>query len=154
MNTREYERLKRQFLQKRDARISQAEADYRRDTEALEIVWKAAREQQGHPAEVPASTKEPRAPAGRSTGIRKAIRDAYSEYTSDFNTDQVYDKVKLVYPDVKRQTVADALLRMATKGEIEPVTRGRGRRPAVYRPIRREGEQPAPVNQESEGLPM
>jgi hypothetical protein len=157
MKLREYERLARQFLQKRDARIAYAESEYKRETEALEIVWKSAREDQDQPIDVlasPVTIKEPHAVQGRSTGIRKAIRDAIAEHAGDFNTVQIFEKVKESYSDVKRQTVADSLFRMADSGEIEGVTAGVGRRPAVYRQKKQEGAVLEPVVHESEGAPM
>jgi hypothetical protein len=159
MKLREYERLKRLYVQKRDALFAQAEAEYRRNVDALEIVWDSARELQDSQVVVAhsaAKVTEPHATTGRSTGVRKAIRDAISEHAGDFNTEQIFEKVKETFPDVKRQTVADALFRMANKdkGEIEVVTPGVGRRPAVYRHRKHEGPVLEPVAHESEGMPM
>jgi pyruvate dehydrogenase complex dehydrogenase (E1) component len=169
MKRREYEQLKRQFKAERDAKVAAAEADYQRDVDALERIWaRTGGKQESAPQiepSIPAIQPEiqsHRPVRTRRLGIRKAIREAISALGTDqFNTDSIIEKVKVAHPDVKRQTVTDALFRMAEgeDAELETVIPGKGRRQAVYRIRRRiQGTQPKTLENEairsSEELPM
>lgn len=138
MDARTREKLKRQFAQKRQARIDAAEADYKKDMEALDRIWASL-----HGGSEEALTLPPPVPSvevrsshkPRLTGIRKAILDAAATIESGraFSTDVVFDIVQRAIPDVSRQAVTDALFRMSKDGLIETVTPGKGRRPAMYK---------------------
>lgn len=172
MKRREYEQLKRQFKSERDAKIAAAEAEYVKAIEAADLIWSrtGGKQERETPAVIEAEYSIVRAPAivqaapnrKRRLGIRKAIREAISELNSDqFNTDSIIEKVKVAHPDVKRQTVTDALFRMAEgeDAELTTVVPGKGRRQAVYRVRRRiQDTQAETLENEavkpSESLPM
>lgn len=137
MDARLYERMKRQYAQRRAAELAAVEDEYKRLMSALETLWTDAQKQQVNPASAsPAASPKPHSSGGirgRVTGVRSAIRRAIVGMTSDFDADPIYDKVKIEYPDVERRAVTDALFRMAQVGELEAVVAGKGRRKAIYR---------------------
>jgi len=119
MNLREYQRLK-----------AEAEAEYRRKLEAIEMVWKLSG----------GDSKNGSNPLETSIGkgsLQQAIRYALQQITSEFTLREVEQQMKIHDPvfaaKVKRPSISGALKRMADDKEIVVVAAGSGKRASRYR---------------------
>jgi hypothetical protein len=119
MNLREYQRLK-----------TEAEAEYRRKLEAIEMVWKLSG----------GDSKNGSSPHETSIGkgsLQQAIRYAIPYLTGEFTLREVEQQMKVHDPvfaaKVKRPSISGALKRMADDKEIVVVAAGSGKRASKYR---------------------
>ncbi len=119
MNLREYQRLK-----------TEAEAEYRRKLEAIEMVWKLSG----------GDTKNGSNSQATSIGkgsLQQAIRYALQQMSGEFTLREVEQQMKIHDPvfaaKVKRPSISGTLKRLADDREIVVVAPGSGKRASKYR---------------------
>ena len=125
MNLREYQGLK-----------AEAEAEYRRKLEAIEMVWKLS----GGPGLIAAKNGLKSDENGFSKGaLQEAARHAYKLISGEFTHRDVFNKIAATEPAFaelikdKMPSLSGALKRMADDKELVLVEAGRGKRASKYR---------------------
>jgi hypothetical protein len=119
MKENEYLKLKRQI-----------QAEYQKKLDALEMVWKMAKEE----------TKKEWAGKGKADGhgeLLKAVQDSIAAFTGDFNVRDVEEKMKEMHPSIasrtKRSSISTVLKRLADNHDIAQIEKGTGRAASKYR---------------------
>jgi hypothetical protein len=129
MNEREYLKLKTEFAAKRNARIDAAEADFKREMDALEIVRAACQdgEKRHELSEITQSRMV-------ITDLVKAVLpDLGDEFTS-FDIERAIEKK---FPEAKgtykRNSLSGTISRLTKRQVIEVVKKGSGPEGNIYR---------------------
>jgi hypothetical protein len=122
MNLREYERLK-----------AKAQADYRRQLEAIETVWKMS-------GGIVENGAKPQQTNGIEKGsYQRVIRIALDTVPKEFTVRDVFNAIKVSNPDFaesikdKIPSLSGALKRMEKDKELVLIETGSGKRPSKYR---------------------
>lgn len=140
---------------------AQLEADYKRDSEAIDRVLamlqrksgvspSAATQQQLIPASVPVPKSKPEANNGtertpRVRGVLKATRELLSQLPSTFTSSEVREKLEEANPKfaggkIKMDSLRGVLKLLSSEGLIKPVKEASGPNPAVYERVGRKSE--------------
>jgi len=114
MNYEEYAKLKEEL-----------EAEFKKKMEALEMVWKMCQKSTGT-----AELKNNNRAYGH---IAVAIRKVLETTTVDFSVDYIMDALKAHDIKVGRLVITNTLHRLARRGELEVVQKGKGRIASIYR---------------------
>lgn len=121
MKHEEYEKLKQQF-----------KAEYEKKLEALEIVYRASREQD--PIASPA-WEPSKAPNGSGT-LAGAIKDVLPLLSDPFDINDVIALVEEKHPEIKRPinptSVSGGLRQLHKRGVLKVIEPGRGTKPTIY----------------------
>ncbi len=113
MNEREYQRLR--------ARI---EREYREKLQALDTVWKMARQE----------TAKASANGAAKGALLEGVRYVVPTLNGDFTLRDVERAMRTAGLTVpKRASLSSALKRLAEGGELETVQPGKGKRASIYR---------------------
>jgi hypothetical protein len=125
MNYREYQRLK-----------ADAEAEYHRKIEAIEMVWKLS----GGDAITPTIKDENTNGNGLIRGsLQQAVRQAYKLEPGEFTHRDLFNRIAVLDPAFaskikdKLASVSGCLKRMVNEKELLLVEAGKGKRPSKYR---------------------
>lgn len=125
MNYKEYGRLK-----------ADAEAEYRRKIEAIEMVWKLSG---GDAAPVPSRNGRGNTDGLTRGSLQEAVRKAYRLCVGEFTHRDVYSQIAVIDAEFaakikdKLASVSGCLMRMVEDQELVLVEAGRGKRPSKYR---------------------
>ena len=84
--------------------------------------------------------------------LTREVKDIVAQFTDDFSIKDVWDSLMTRTPDldkqVRKSSVSSVLRRLAKEGQLEEISKGKGKRPTVYRSSQETGanqQQPGPL---------
>lgn len=129
-----YDRLKKQARETRDAKIAAAKAECAKALEALELVRRMD-EGVGKNGRAGTSGRESSQRIARGV-LSRHIEEALSSVSASFTTQHIINVIVVAHPElvgvIPKPSVASALARLVAAGKIELMEPGRGRRHAVF----------------------
>ena len=126
MNQREYDKLKKQFKE-----------EYERKLSALELIYKESNVNDNSNENPKKSrVKVTLEPKQKMPGLKDTVRRVIPDIKKDFSLHDVEDKLTEMDPEaainIKKASLSSVLKRLESEGYIAVVERGFGKRPSIY----------------------